>query len=155
MVAPVGNKFWLARSSHGRNPKFDNPEVLRNACYEYFEWCENNPLYEEKLFHAQGIITKDTITKMRAMTLSGLCLFIDIDLGTWNNYRNNQDFFRVTKEIEQIIYNQKFSGAAADLLNANIIARDLGLVDKQQNEHTGADGKPIQHAVEIKVTFDD
>lgn len=155
MVAPVGNKFWLARSSHGRNPKFDNPEVLRNACYEYFEWCENNPLYEEKLFHAQGIITKDTVTKMRAMTLSGLCLFIDIDLGTWDNYRKNQDFFRVTKEIEQIIYNQKFSGAAADLLNANIIARDLGLADKQQNEHTGVDGKPIAHSVEIKVSFDD
>lgn len=155
MVAPVGNKFWLARSSHGRNPKFDDPEVLRNACYEYFEWCENNPLYEEKLFHAQGVITKDTVTKMRAMTLSGLCLFIDIDLGTWDNYRKNQDFFRVTKEIEQIIYNQKFSGAAADLLNANIIARDLGLADKQQNEHTGADGKPIAHSVEIKVTFDD
>lgn len=155
MVAPVGNKFWLARSSHGRNPKFDNPEVLRNACYEYFEWCENNPLYEEKLFHAQGVITKDTVTKMRAMTLSGLCLFIDIDLGTWDNYRKNQDFFRVTKEIEQIIYNQKFSGAAADLLNANIIARELGLADKQQNEHTGVDGKPIAHSVEIKVTFDD
>lgn len=155
MVAPVGNKFWLARSSHGRNPKFDDPEVLRNACYEYFEWCENNPLYEEKLFHAQGVITKDTVTKMRAMTLSGLCLFIDIDLGTWDNYRKNQDFFRVTKEIEQIIYNQKFSGAAADLLNANIIARDLGLADKQQNEHTGVDGKPIAHSVEIKVTFDD
>ena len=33
-------------------------------------------------------------------------------------------------------------------------AKLLGLVvDKQ--EHTGADGKPIQHAVEIKVTFDD
>ena len=155
MAAPLGNKFWLARSSHGRNPKFDDPEVLRNACYEYFEWCENNPLYEEKLFHAQGVITKDTVTKMRAMTLSGLCLFIDIDLGTWDNYRKNQDFFRVTKEIEQIIYNQKFSGAAADLLNANIIARDLGLADKQQNEHTGVDGKPIAHSVEIKVTFDD
>ena len=150
-----GNKFWLARSSHGRNPIFSNPEQLRNACYEYFEWVENNPLYEEKIFHSQGIITKDTVTKMRAMTISGLCIFLDIDRTTWENYRNNHDFFRITKEVEEIIYNQKFTGAAADLLNPNIIARDLGLADKQQNEHTGVDGKPIAHSVEIKVTFDD
>ena len=155
MAAPLGNKFWLARSSHGRNPIFSNPEQLRNACYEYFEWVENNPLYEEKIFHSQGIITKDTVTKMRAMTISGLCIFLDIDRTTWENYRNNHDFFRITKEVEEIIYNQKFTGAAADLLNPNIIARDLGLADKQQNEHTGADGKPIAHSVEIKVTFDD
>lgn len=150
-----GNKFWLARSSHGRNPIFSNPEQLRNACYEYFEWVENNPLYEEKIFHSQGIITKDTVTKMRAMTISGLCIFLDIDRTTWENYRNNHDFFRITKEVEEIIYNQKFTGAAADLLNSNIIARELGLADKQQNEHTGVDGKPIAHSVEIKVTFDD
>jgi len=31
-------------------------------------------------------------------------------------------------------YTQKFEGAAANLFNANIIARDLGLKDKQQYE---------------------
>ena len=150
-----GNKFWLARSSHGRNPIFSNPEQLRNACYEYFEWVEENPLYEEKIFHSQGIITKDTITKMRAMTIGGLRIFLGICEQTWVNYKNNPDFLGVVKEVEEIIYNQKFTGAAADLLNSNIIARELGLADKQQNEHTGVDGKPIAHSVEIKVTFDD
>ena len=150
-----GNKFWLARSSHGRNPIFSDPEQLRNACYEYFEWVENNPLYEEKIFHAQGMITKDTVTKMRAMTISGLCLFLDICENTWANYKKQPDFLSITLEVEKVIYNQKFAGASADLLNANIIARELGLADKQQNEHTGVDGKPIAHSVEIKVTFDD
>ena len=32
----------------------------------------------------------------------------------------------------QIIYTQKFEGSAAGLLNPNIIARDLGLNDKQE-----------------------
>ena len=155
MQFQAGNKFWLARSSHGRNPIFSNPEQLRNACYEYFEWVENNPLYEEKIFHSQGIITKDTITKMRAMTIGGLRIFLGICEQTWVNYKNNPDFLGVVKEVEEIIYNQKFTGAAADLLNPNIIARELGLADKQQNEHTGVDGKPITHSVEIKVTFDD
>ncbi|MBC8318455.1 MAG: hypothetical protein H8E41_11160 [Desulfobulbaceae bacterium] len=34
-------------------------------------------------------------------------------------------------EAEQVIRDQKFTGAAADLLNANIIARVFGLADKQ------------------------
>ena len=155
MQFQAGNKFWLARSSHGRNPIFSNPEQLRNACYEYFQWVEDNQLYEEKIFHSQGIITKDTITKMRAMTIGGLRIFLGICEQTWVNYKNNPDFLGVVKEVEEIIYNQKFTGAAADLLNSNIIARELGLADKQQNEHTGVDGKPIAHSVEIKVTFDD
>ena len=155
MQLQKGNQFWKMRETHGRNPIFETPEQLWVAACEYFQWVEDNPLYEEKIFHSQGMITKDTITKMRAMTISGLCTFLDIDRTTWENYRNNQDFFRITKEVEEIIYNQKFTGAAADLLNSNIIARELGLADKQQNEHTGVDGKPIAHSVEIKVTLHD
>ncbi|RCZ57579.1 DNA-packaging protein [Escherichia coli] len=37
----------------------------------------------------------------------------------------DEDFCGVTTRAEDIIYDQKFSGAAADLLNANIIARDF------------------------------
>lgn len=155
MQFQAGNKFWLARSSHGRNPIFKDAEQLREACYEYFQWVENNPLYEEKIFHSQGVITKDTIAKMRAMTIGGLCVFLDIDRTTWENYRNNPDFFRITKEVEEIIYNQKFTGAAADLLNANIIARELGLSDKVQNEHTGANGADLPKNNEITITVVD
>ena len=36
----------------------------------------------------------------------------------------------VVSKAEKIIYEQKFTGAAADLLNPNIIARDLGNVEK-------------------------
>lgn len=137
LAAPKGNKFWLARSSHGANPKFDSPETLWSACLEYFEWVENNPLLEMKAFHASGVVVTKELPKMRAMTLSGLCNFLDICDNTWTNYKEKQDFLRVTKKVEQIIKDQKFSGAAADLLNANIIARDLGLVDKQEKEHKG------------------
>ena len=138
-----GNKFWLARSSHGRNPIFSDPEQLRNACYEYFQWVEENPLYEEKIFHSQGMITKDTITKMRAMTIRAMCFFIGLSRQGWQEYSEKPDFSDTVKEIEDVIYSQKFEGAAADMLNSNIIARELGLSDKVQNEHTGANGKPL------------
>jgi hypothetical protein len=142
MAAPKGNQFWLARSSHGRNPIFASPDVLWDAACEYFQWAQDNPLYEAKAFAHQGVVTIESLPKMRAMTVSGLCLFLGITVESWTNYRSREDFFEVTRAIDAVIRDQKFSGAAADLLNANIIARDLGLADK--SELTGKDGGPIE-----------
>ena len=62
MQFQTGNQFWKMRGKHGRNPIFETPEQLWVvASDEYFQWVENNPLLEEKIFHAQGIITKDTV----------------------------------------------------------------------------------------------
>jgi hypothetical protein len=47
----------------------------------------------------------------------------------------NKDFSKVLTHVREVIYNQKFTGAAAGFLNPNIIARDLGLVDKAKVEH--------------------
>lgn len=142
MSAPKGNRFWEARSSHGRKPKFDDPEKLWEVCCEYFEWVEDNPLWEYKVTQYQGQPVDMQVPKMRPMTKSGLCTFLGICQNTWENYKSDQDLLRVTKAVEEIIYNQKFTGAAADLLNANIIARDLGLAEKQ--EHTGKDGEKLE-----------
>ncbi|MCK5606828.1 DNA-packaging protein [Candidatus Pacearchaeota archaeon] len=137
MGAPKGNRFWEMRSTHGRNPIFKDPEQLWTACLEYFEWVEENPLQEEKAFSFQGSVHYAKIDKMRAMTIGGLCIFLDICDKTWHNYRNDKDFLQVVAKVEKIIRDQKFTGASADLLNANIIARDLGLKDMSSVEHSG------------------
>jgi hypothetical protein len=51
--------------------------------------------------------------------------FKESELGKTN------DFSQIIARIENVIYSQKFTAAAAGLLNANIIARELGLADKQ------------------------
>lgn len=134
MAAPKGNRFWEARSSHGRKPIFSDSDELWAACCEYFSWVEDNPLYESKAFAFQGVVTQESIPKMRAMTIVGLCLFLGIDRSTWLAYKAKEGFSIITTRAEEIIYEQKFSGAAADLLNANIIARDLGLKEQSQVE---------------------
>lgn len=138
MGAPKGNQFWRARSKHGRDKIFKTPEDLWEACVEYFDWCESNPLIETQAFAYQGIVTDHSLPKMRAMTLTGLRLFLDVAAETWLSYKSNKDYTEVIIKAEEVIYNQKFSGAAAGLLNSNIIARDLGLADKK--EHTSPDG---------------
>jgi hypothetical protein len=132
MAAPKGNRFWEARSSHGRAPIFKTPDDLWQACVEYFEWVEANPLYESKPFAYQGTVVQEPVAKMRAMTMMGLCNFLDISTQTWAAYRGKEDFSEVVNRAEQIMRQQKFEGASADLLNPNIIARDLGLADKTE-----------------------
>lgn len=140
MPAPKGNRFWEARSSHGRDPIFESSEQLWEACLEYFQWVEDNPLWEDKPFNYQGTVVTNTVAKMRAMTIGGLCIFLDICEKTWANYREKEDFIQVITRAESVIRDQKFSGAAADLLNANIIARDLGLKDASSKEVSGVLG---------------
>ena len=154
MAAPKGNRFWEARSSHGRNPKFESPEALWDACCEYFTWVEENPLWEMKAFSYQGDVTQEPIAKMRAMTLGGMIIFLDIARQTWATYKAREDFLTVTTRAEEIIYDQKFSGAAADLLNANIIARDLGLKEQSQVEDVTPDkGDRDKRRSRIKELF--
>lgn len=137
------NRLWEARSSAGRKPKFAEPEALWAACVEYFEWVEENPLHEGKLLSFQGVSTFETLPKMRAMTIGAMCVFLNIAESTWHEWRNSRpDLSEVILRVEAIIRAQKFEGAAAELLNPNIIARDLGLADRA--EHTGKDGGPIQ-----------
>lgn len=146
MAAPAGNRFWEARSSHGRNPLFASADDLWAACAEYFDWVDANPLWEDKLVTFQGAATHEPCAKMRAMTISGLCIFLDIGRRTWDGYRERDDFVPVVSRVEEIIRDQKFTGAAADLLNPNIIARDLGLADK--SDITGTVGVTFQTVYE-------
>jgi len=154
--APKGNQFWKLRAKHGRDKLFATPELLWQAACEYFEWCENNPLYEMKAFSYQGIIVTEKIPVLRAMTLSQLCFYLNCNEAYFRNFKaylpeDEKDFSTVIKDIEQVIYNQKFQGAAGNLLNANIIARDLGLVDKTETENKGS----ITHLLSKPLTKDE
>ena len=131
MGAPKGNKYWQMRSKDGKEPKY-NPTELWEKAVEYFEWVEDNPLWETQPFAYQGIIKDHKVPHMRAMTYDGLQLFLDISQPTWDSYRKKQDYLIITTRIEKIIKEQKFTGAAAQMLNPNIIARDLGLRDDQK-----------------------
>ena len=151
MSAPIGNQFWKLRSKHGREKLFSSPELLWEAACEYFEWCENNPLKKVNQFAFQGLVIQDEVPLMRAMTLSQLSFYLNCNENYFIVFKkqlkeNEQDFNRVIKDIETIIYNQKFQGASAGLLNANIIARDLGLKDSQEIK---VDQKNTNYNVEL------
>ena len=142
MAAPKDNQFWKARSKHGRSKIFTTPKILWEAACEYFEWVKENPWYKNEAIKGGELAGQIIgVPTERAMTISGLCIFLDIEERTFRNYCNEKDykdFFPVSTRIVAIIRTQKFEGAAAGLFNANIIARDIGLSEK--NDHTSSDG---------------
>ncbi len=129
----VDETLWHVHArKRGRPRRFPTPEDLWKACEGYFRWVADNPLHEERVFHFQGEITRVAVSKMRAMTITGLCLHLGITHQMWSEHRQRDGYTAITDAVDGIIRQQKFEGAAADLFNANIIARDLGLMEKAE-----------------------
>lgn len=145
MGAPKNNKFWELRSSHGRKKIFENPLLLWDAAKEYFEWCIENPFEKAELTTYQGESKIEKVPVMRPFTLEGLCLYCDVNTAYFRQFKEAlrqknddeaKDFSTVIAQIEETINNQQFSGAASGFLNANIIARKLGLKEQTDNTQT-------------------
>lgn len=132
----------LWKRGRGAPMKFETPEHLWATALDYFAWCYENPLKEEKLFSYEGCVTRDSISKMRAMTEIGFCMFAGMDRTTWYDYCKRDDYKWTCEQIKAVIWEQKFTGAAADLLNANLIGKELGLVERKSVE--GPNGGPVQ-----------
>ena len=133
----LGNQFWKMRAKHGRDTLFATPEELWKAACEYFQWIEENPLKETKVFQHQGKVITQEVPIMRAMTMRGLCFYLNCNETYFRQFKKSltgkeDGFSSVISDIEDIVYRQKFEGAAGNLLNANIISRDLGLADKKE-----------------------
>lgn len=129
-------ELWQIKNPVGRPRVFKSPEDMLETATAYFEWVVEHPLWEAKAFAYQGEVKVEKLPKMRAMTLDGLWLHMGITRKCWDSYRQREEFLPVVTRIETIIREQKFTGAAAELLNPNIIARDLGLADKQDLSST-------------------
>lgn len=145
-------ELWeVAKKSVGKPPCFNSPDEMLHRAYDYFAWCKDNPIHIQKPFSSQGEIIYGDEFKMRAMTQEGLCVFLNISKSTWHNYQNKPEYLDVTKHINDVMREQKFTGAAGGVLNANIIARDLGLKDASEIEHSGKvshDVKQITHEMD-------
>jgi hypothetical protein len=124
-----GNELWrLADPSNvGRPRNFETPQDLWNECVKYFEHVDSNPIIKKTTsIGDKGSIYTETEYK-RPYTWEGMYVFLNVQ--SLDRYKKNIVFVDILTRIKQIIYSQKFEGAAAGVFNANIIARDLGLKD--------------------------
>jgi hypothetical protein len=130
-----GNEIWKLATYSGRERLY-TPEELLATAKKYFVWCAEHPLYEHKAMQEKGKIKIVKIPKLRVFTYEGLTLFLGVNSNYIQQFRKTDtgEYSWVLAFIDSTIYSQKFESAAADLLNANIIARDLGLVDRSETK---------------------
>ena len=136
----IGNQFWKLRSRHGRKKIFETPELLWEAACEYFEWVEDNPFRKQEAIKSGELAgTTMDVTVMRPYTMEGLCHYLGCNTGYFYDFvkslnketKQDKDFSEIVTRIRETVYRQKFEGAASNFLNANIIARDLGLQERR------------------------
>ena len=129
---------WVANTGSPKNLR--NPKQLWKLACEYFESIDERP-FEKQDFIRSGE-SAGTIVKLKTImpyTWQGLELYLR-DAGVLaklDDYRANKEsryteFADVLARITQMIYDQKYSGAAVGAFNAAIISKDLGLTEKIQ-----------------------
>lgn len=150
MAAPKGNEYWKLAQNIGRPKLYKTPDELAEACKGYFRWVSENPMYEEVAFSGKDRIRKTSMKKMRAMSIGALCVFLGIHKSTFLDYESREEYSDVATRVRALIEMQQFEGASAGLLNPSIIARSLGLIDKQD---LTSDGKGIKQQVIEKIVI--
>lgn len=137
-AAPKGNNYWQFRDKHGRDFKY-TPEELWEEALKYFDWISSR-VWNKKEAIKTGDLAGTTmdVPTQTPMSIDSFCLFADIDFKTFLNYESGKeqykDFFQIATRIRKIIESNQFEGAVVGVYNPNIIARKLGLADKQEIE---------------------
>lgn len=123
-------QFWQRRPDKAR--VFETPDDLRDAAIEAFNWLHRHPKRRALTFHHKGVVTKTFETCERPFTFNALAMRMGVSYQCLDGYRKRPGFEEVMAWIDDVIFVQKFEGAATGLLNSNFIARDLGLADKSE-----------------------
>lgn len=113
-----------------------SPQSLWLEALNYFKWVEDNPLKEEKVFSSGK---KISVNKLRAMSTTGFCVFANLRKTVFEEYMTSEEYAEVISRIKDIIYVQKFEGAAAGLFETSFVARELGLKDQTDITTNGKD----------------
>lgn len=128
----------------------ESPEKL----YEYFESykkdCKKNPRVEYVYNHR--LDQQGQINREKPLTWNGLDIWLRKNgiLSRLDDYKANKDnrydkYAYIIRMIGVEIYEDKFTGAAVGIFSHNIIARDIGLIDK--TEETGSVSINISRSV--------
>lgn len=130
MAAPRGNRFWKLRTKHDTNTLFESPEILLNAAFEYFDWCDRNTWFKHEAIKSGAECGRIIdIPVKRPYSLSGLCVYLGCSKAVFNRFKQkcNPQFKDIIEQIENIIETQQFEGAVTGAFNSSIVVRNLGL----------------------------
>lgn len=126
------------------------PEQLAKEFLAYIEDLKANPievstqyLRKKQKFKDEELQRQDRVEKFhRAPRIEDFVVrWLGKTMAWWSEisgdkYRDAEEFSNIKKQIQEFCRSVKLDGATAGVFNPVIIARELGLTDKQQVEQT-------------------
>jgi hypothetical protein len=112
-----------------------NPEEILIKAKDYITWLKDNPLIEEKAF-GTGYIAQ--VKKLRIPTIQGFAVYLGITSTRYYQLEKEWEkdgettSLNIFTHVRDMFYQYKIAAASAGLADSNIIARELGLSDKQE-----------------------
>lgn len=158
MGAHKGNQNWKLRIKHGTEKKY-TPEELAKGIQDYFTWAENTPIIKLIWLNSRHGAEEVEEKHRRPFTLQALCTHLEIVVNTFKNYEKMKgelekspealikpwskefkdkmevanDYLTICTQARQIMYSQKYEGAAVGTFKESLIAADLGIKKKVEN----------------------
>lgn len=137
------NQIWRI-SERGRKKIFKTPEELWKGACDYFEWRSANKEYETvpmkvKVSRDVEEIRMIQVPKLMPFTMQGMCIYLGVNTRYINDMEEylkeredeeSKEYSEIITRIRDIMFDQKFSGAAAGFFNSNIISVELGMAKK-------------------------
>jgi hypothetical protein len=125
----------------GRPKNIKTPEILWKLFEDYVKHEAENPMHKVEYVGKEGRVEKTPLET--PITFMGFeCWLWDNDyINNLSDYQKNKDeryteFAPIITRITQNCYVHNFKGASVGIFNANIIARKLGLTEKQEVSQT-------------------
>lgn len=123
-------------NAKGRPRKFANPKQLLNAFQEYLDDRKQRmiSLEEEEI----GYVGKSDVFKTKTkkihhpLSIADFCVFLGCSREWWAKLP--EEFLQVKGIISDYLFAYQLKGAESGAFNANIVARELGLADKREDE---------------------
>jgi len=132
----------------GRPKNIESPEQLWKLFRQYKTWAKENPYLKQDFVGKDA----DQVTRKLERPLSWVGLEVYLfermiisDLGDYERNKDNRyaEFTTIIRAIKAYIEQDQFEGASVGVYKENIIARKLGLADKQEARQVDKNGMDV------------
>lgn len=141
-MKPTDPNYAAWRKNTGRPKAIKSPDILWEHFNGYRKEVDSRPFIKQDFVRGgDNAGQKVDVEAQLPYTWSGFEVYLfeqgvaaNLDKYKMNFENAYSEFIDIIRVIDKIIFTRNFSGAAVNAFNANLIARSLGLQDKQQIE---------------------
>lgn len=119
----------------GKKKYIETPKLLMDYFYQYCDFVHKTPLFENVFHQRSGEVMQ--VPRQRPLTWIGFenwlynqKIICDLSKYEQNDREAYTNYLPTIARIKDMIYQNKFDGAAVNLFNPSFIGKDIGLIEK-------------------------